>query len=153
MDLEACSRRSAVGRLSSGKLVATIIIGVGIVALGYQGISDISGRQVVDLGPLPVTKKTTNAIPLSAVSETRMWGILPVPLTRVVPPACAGAALLFFIGKKAHHRIGVRRKIRRVTKALILIVVDDGNKSSTARRKVFYYAVSRFSFGRHTKPE
>ncbi|MFZ3044463.1 MAG: DUF3185 domain-containing protein [Desulfatirhabdiaceae bacterium] len=48
-------------------LLAIILIVIGIVAFGYQGITYSTRENVVDLGPLKVTTEKTNTIPLPPV--------------------------------------------------------------------------------------
>jgi len=45
-------------------LLAVILIAIGIVAFGYQGISYTTKENVVDIGPLKVTTEKTNTLPL-----------------------------------------------------------------------------------------
>lgn len=49
------------------KLVAVILIAVGIVALVYQGITYTTSEDVVDLGPLEITTQEKETIPLPPV--------------------------------------------------------------------------------------
>lgn len=48
-------------------LLAIILIVIGIVAFGYQGITYSTRENVVDLGPLKVTTEKTKTIPLPPV--------------------------------------------------------------------------------------
>jgi hypothetical protein len=59
-------------------ILAIILIAVGIVAFGYQGITYTSRENVVDLGPLQVTAEKTRTFPL--------------------PPIVGGVALMAGIG-------------------------------------------------------
>ena len=59
-------------------ILAIILIAVGIVAFGYQGITYTTRENVVDLGPLQVTAEKTRTFPL--------------------PPIVGGVALLAGIG-------------------------------------------------------
>jgi hypothetical protein len=52
----------------SGKTIAGIVlIIVGILSLGYQGISYTTHKKVVDVGPLQATKKEHKTIPLPPI--------------------------------------------------------------------------------------
>jgi hypothetical protein len=53
--------------MNSGTLFAIILIGLGIVALAYQGITYTTSHKVVDLGPIQVTKQKTNTIPVPPI--------------------------------------------------------------------------------------
>lgn len=59
-------------------ILAVILIAVGIVAFGYQGITYTTREKVVDLGPLQMTAEKTRTFPL--------------------PPIVGGIALLSGIG-------------------------------------------------------
>ncbi|WP_373500059.1 DUF3185 domain-containing protein [Desulfococcus sp.] len=59
-------------------ILAVILIAVGIVAFGYQGITYTTREKVVDLGPLQMTAERTRTFPL--------------------PPIVGGIALLGGIG-------------------------------------------------------
>jgi hypothetical protein len=48
-------------------LLAIVLIVIGIVAFGYQGITYSTRENVVDLGPLKVTTEKTKTIPLPPV--------------------------------------------------------------------------------------
>ncbi|OQX28116.1 MAG: DUF3185 domain-containing protein [Desulfobacteraceae bacterium IS3] len=48
-------------------LIAIILIAVGIVAFGYQGISYTTREKVVDLGPLEMTAEKTRTLPLPPI--------------------------------------------------------------------------------------
>ena len=48
-------------------LLAVILIAIGIVAFGYQGISYTTKENVVDIGPLKVTTEKTNTLPLPPI--------------------------------------------------------------------------------------
>lgn len=67
------------------KIFGMILIGLGLVALAYQGFSYTTREKVVDLGPIQVTADKTKSVPL--------------------PPIIGGAALLggiamLFVDKK-----------------------------------------------------
>lgn len=59
-------------------IIAVILIAIGIVAFGYQGITYTTREKVVDLGPLQMTAEKTRTFPL--------------------PPIVGGIALLGGIG-------------------------------------------------------
>lgn len=48
-------------------IIAIILIGLGIVAFAYQGISYTTREKVVDLGPLQVTAEKTKTFPLPPI--------------------------------------------------------------------------------------
>ena len=48
-------------------ILAIILIAVGIVAFGYQGITYTTRENVVDLGPLKVTAEKTRTFPLPPI--------------------------------------------------------------------------------------
>ena len=48
-------------------LLAVILIAIGIVAFGYQGITYTTKENVVDIGPLKVTTEKTNTLPLPPI--------------------------------------------------------------------------------------
>lgn len=45
-------------------LFAIILIALGVVAFGYQGITYTTSEKVVDIGPLQVTEEKTKTFPL-----------------------------------------------------------------------------------------
>ena len=45
-------------------VIGIALIVLGVVALAYQGISYTTREKVADIGPVEVTKDTTNTIPL-----------------------------------------------------------------------------------------
>lgn len=49
------------------KIAAIVLIVIGVIALGYGGISYTREKKVVDLGPLEATTKTRETIPLPPV--------------------------------------------------------------------------------------
>jgi len=49
-------------------LIAIILIVIGIVAFGYQGISYTTREKVVDLGPLQMTAEKTRTLPLPPIA-------------------------------------------------------------------------------------
>ncbi|ABW68122.1 hypothetical protein [Desulfosudis oleivorans] len=48
-------------------LVAIILIAIGILAFGYQGISYTTREKVVDIGPLEISADKTRTIPLPPI--------------------------------------------------------------------------------------
>jgi hypothetical protein len=48
-------------------IVAIILIALGVVAFGYQGLSYTSKEKIVDIGPLQVTADTTKTLPLPPI--------------------------------------------------------------------------------------
>ena len=54
--------------MTTSKIMALILIAVGIIALVYQGISYQSEDRVVDLGPLHVTAERTHTLPLLPIA-------------------------------------------------------------------------------------
>jgi hypothetical protein len=73
--------------MNSTKLLAVILLALGVLALAYQGFTYTSREKVVDLGPLQVTADKTRTVPLPPI----LGGIAVI----------AGLALLVFEGKKA----------------------------------------------------
>ena len=49
-------------------LFAIILIALGIVAFGYQGITYTTTQKVVDIGPLKVTEEKTKTLPLPPIA-------------------------------------------------------------------------------------
>ena len=45
-------------------LLGVVLIALGIVAFGYQGITYTTSEKVVDIGPLKVTEEKTKTFPL-----------------------------------------------------------------------------------------
>ena len=54
--------------MTASKIMALILIALGIIALVYQGISYQSQDRVVDLGPLHVTAERTHTLPLPPIA-------------------------------------------------------------------------------------
>jgi hypothetical protein len=54
--------------MNSTKILGMILIGLGIVALAYQGIQYTTREKVLDVGPLHVTKDKTNTVPLTPIT-------------------------------------------------------------------------------------
>jgi hypothetical protein len=48
-------------------IIAILLIVIGIVAFGYQGVTYTSREKVVDLGPLTVTADKTRTFPLPPI--------------------------------------------------------------------------------------
>ncbi len=53
--------------MKSTTLLAIILIAIGIVAFGYQGITYTTKENVVDIGPLKVTTEKTNTLPVPPI--------------------------------------------------------------------------------------
>ncbi len=53
--------------MNTAKLFAIVLIGLGLVALAYQGISYTTREKVVDFGPIQVTSEKTKSIPLPPI--------------------------------------------------------------------------------------
>ncbi len=45
-------------------LIAIVLIVIGIISLGYQGITYTTQKKVVDIGPIQATKQEHKTIPL-----------------------------------------------------------------------------------------
>ena len=69
------------------KLIAMVLILVGVLAVGYQGFSFITREKVVDLGPVEVTKEHKKTVFLPPL----VGGLILV----------SGIALLVLDSKKA----------------------------------------------------
>ena len=54
--------------MSTTKIMALVLIALGIIALVYQGISYQSQDRVVDLGPLHVTAERAHTLPLPPIA-------------------------------------------------------------------------------------
>ena len=48
-------------------LLGVILIALGIVAFGYQGITYTTREKVADIGPVKVTQEKTNTLPLPPI--------------------------------------------------------------------------------------
>ncbi len=48
-------------------LFAIILIALGVVALGYEGITYTTKEKVIDIGPLKVTEEKTKTFPLPPI--------------------------------------------------------------------------------------
>lgn len=53
--------------MTTNKLLAVILIGVGIVAFAYQGITYTTREKSIDLGPVQVMTDKTRTIPLPPI--------------------------------------------------------------------------------------
>lgn len=51
-------------------LIAIVLIGIGIIAFGYQGISYTTRESVIDIGPMNITAEKTRTIPLPPIVGT-----------------------------------------------------------------------------------
>jgi hypothetical protein len=49
------------------KMIAMVLIILGVLAVGYQGLTYVTREKVVDLGPIEVTKEEHKTIPLPPV--------------------------------------------------------------------------------------
>ena len=47
--------------------IGLVLIGLGVVALAYQGITYTTREKAIDLGPVQVTRERTRSIPLPPV--------------------------------------------------------------------------------------
>jgi hypothetical protein len=48
-------------------LLAIVLIAIGIVAFGYQGITYTTREKVVDIGPIEMTAEKTRTLPLPPI--------------------------------------------------------------------------------------
>ena len=53
--------------MNTSKLLAIVLIAVGIIAFAYQGITYKTRENVVDLGPLHVTAEKSHTLPLPPI--------------------------------------------------------------------------------------
>lgn len=53
--------------MSGRTIFAIVLLAIGILALGYQGITYTTQKKVVDLGPIQATKEEHHTIPLPPV--------------------------------------------------------------------------------------
>ena len=53
--------------MSSTKVIGMLLIGLGLVALVYQGFTYTTREKVVDFGPIQVTSEKTKSIPLPPI--------------------------------------------------------------------------------------
>ncbi len=49
------------------RIVAILLIVIGILALGYQGITYTKSEKVLEVGPITATKETKKTIPLPPI--------------------------------------------------------------------------------------
>ena len=57
-----------VTSMTTSKIMALVLIALGIIAFVYQGISYQSQDRIVDLGPLHVTAERTHTLPLPPIA-------------------------------------------------------------------------------------
>jgi len=48
-------------------IVAILLIAIGLIAFGYHGFTYTTSENVVDLGPVKMTKETTKTIPFPPI--------------------------------------------------------------------------------------
>lgn len=48
-------------------VIGIILILLGVIALGYQGITYTTREKVLDIGPIEATKKTQKTVPLPPI--------------------------------------------------------------------------------------
>jgi hypothetical protein len=53
--------------MKTNTLIGIILIAIGIVAFGYQGITYTTREKVVDIGPIQVTADKTKTLPLPPI--------------------------------------------------------------------------------------
>lgn len=53
--------------MKTNTILAILLIAIGIVAFGYQGITYTTRENVVDLGPLQMTAETKKTLPLPPI--------------------------------------------------------------------------------------
>jgi hypothetical protein len=66
-DLRRHASRQKDGPMKFMTIVGIILIVLGVVAFAYQGITYTTREQVVDIGPVEVTKETKKTIPLPPI--------------------------------------------------------------------------------------
>ena len=71
--------------MRTSTLLAIILIALGVVALGYQGITYTTRENVIDFGPVKMTTETEKTLPLP-------------PIVGAV--ALVGGIVLLVMGKK-----------------------------------------------------
>ncbi len=49
-------------------IIGILLIVIGVIALGYGGISYVSRDKVIDMGPIQVTKEQTHSIPIAPIA-------------------------------------------------------------------------------------
>lgn len=73
--------------MKSQTILAVVLIAIGIIAFGYQGITYTTREKAVDLGPIQITAEKTHTLPLPPI----VGGVALV----------GGLLLLVMAGKKA----------------------------------------------------
>jgi len=53
--------------MNTNTLIGIILIVIGIIAFGYQGISYTSREKVIDMGPIQVSADKTRTLPLPPI--------------------------------------------------------------------------------------
>jgi hypothetical protein len=53
--------------MSAKTVIGIVLIVIGFLSLGYQGISYTTHKKVVDIGPIEATKKENKTIPLPPI--------------------------------------------------------------------------------------
>jgi len=53
--------------VNSKTIIGIVLIVIGILALGYQGITYTTHKKIVDIGPIEATKKKDKTIPLPPI--------------------------------------------------------------------------------------
>ena len=53
--------------MKTNSLIGIILIVIGIIAFGYQGITYTTREKVVDIGPIQVTSDKTKTLPLPPI--------------------------------------------------------------------------------------
>lgn len=53
--------------MNAKTVIGIVLIVIGILSLGYQGISYTTHKKVVDIGPIEATKKENKTIPLPPI--------------------------------------------------------------------------------------
>jgi hypothetical protein len=48
-------------------VIAVLLIAIGVIAFGYHGLTYTTSENVVDLGPVKMTKETTKTIPFPPI--------------------------------------------------------------------------------------
>jgi hypothetical protein len=61
------ARRRKGGKMQAIKILAVVLIVVGLVGLAYEGITYTKREKVLEVGPLTATKETKKTIPLPPV--------------------------------------------------------------------------------------
>lgn len=53
--------------MKTNTLIGIILIVIGVIAFGYQGINYTSREKVIDMGPIQVTADRTKTLPLPPI--------------------------------------------------------------------------------------